>query len=390
MSKKDNLIDNSTRYAKLLDLIPEIIFETDLNGLITYTNTKICNLTKKSKNIFEIFNEGQKLKQIYEGLIPKFSLQVSSNLDSNKWYLIRAKISNTGVIGVIVDITKEKALEKKSLINERFLKNTEKLANLGSWEYDMETEIFTVSDEFCKIYGVKPGCFKPHAEEILKYVHPDDRDMMRETIQNSFVTGNDYDVSKRIVRPDGEIRYTISKGSMIHENGVITKMIGYIFDITELEIAKTELNKSRLQEDVDRKKFEKLIYTVPDPIVEIDIDDNISYVNHKFLDIIQAGCIKDCLNEKIYNHFINEKEYFKLKRLILNKKEVRNYEVKLIDKETIVSINGTFINGQNNKIIISMRNITDQRKFEAIIELNKSIGTLIKSNDILGEQLKIK
>jgi len=120
--------------------------------------------------------------------------------------------------------------------------NAQRTAHLGSWEIDLKTRKGSWSDEFYRICGLEPGSITATAENGLQLIHPDDRERVRSAIQQAIENKQRYEVIKRIVRPDGEVRYVLSQGDIItdreHESD---RLVGSFLDITERVLVEKEL-----------------------------------------------------------------------------------------------------------------------------------------------------
>lgn len=116
---------------------------------------------------------------------------------------------------------------------ERLLK-AEKVAHLGSWEMDIATGESKWSDEFYRICGLEPGAVKASAEEGFKLIHPEDRPRASKSVSQAIEAGGTYNIEKRIVRPDGNVRYVQSIGEIVADaQGQPQKLVGSFLDITE-------------------------------------------------------------------------------------------------------------------------------------------------------------
>src|SRR6185369_10250319 len=89
--------------------------------------------------------------------------------------------------------------------SESYLAEGQRLAHMGSWA--LEAAGFDYwSPELFRIHGLDPGGKAPTVEEYLGLVHPEDREFVAETIQKILAGGRGFDFTKRVVRPDGEVR----------------------------------------------------------------------------------------------------------------------------------------------------------------------------------------
>lgn len=110
----------------------------------------------------------------------------------------------------------------------------QRLAQLGSWEWDIPANAVTWSNELYRIYGVAPGEFEATYEAFLAHVHPDDREMVNETVQRAYASRSSYAFDHRLVRPDGSVRWLHGRGNVLaDEHGELQRLYGVAIDITE-------------------------------------------------------------------------------------------------------------------------------------------------------------
>src|SRR5258706_10094883 len=101
------------------------------------------------------------------------------------------------------------------------------------------------SDELYEIFGLDPGNGAPTVEQYLAIIHPQDRDSMAETIKMMFQQHCACDVTKRIVRPDGQLRYVRCVATPVIEQGVFKGLLGTAMDVTEQELLTQELRREQ-------------------------------------------------------------------------------------------------------------------------------------------------
>jgi PAS domain S-box-containing protein len=114
------------------------------------------------------------------------------------------------------------------------LAEAQALARLGSWEWDIPTNRVTWSDELFRLYGLERHSIEVTFEAYLDRVHPEDRDLVAGTVQGAYASGEPFEFDHRLVRPDGTVRWTHSRGRVIQdESGAAIRMVGTAQDITE-------------------------------------------------------------------------------------------------------------------------------------------------------------
>jgi PAS domain S-box-containing protein len=111
----------------------------------------------------------------------------------------------------------------------------ERLAHMGSWAFHPSGRFEFWSDELFRIFGFDSVEGIPTLERYLAAVHPNDREFMSQTIQNMLAQNLGCDVRKRIIRPDGEVRYIRCVCVPILDSGVLSRIHGTAIDMTEQE-----------------------------------------------------------------------------------------------------------------------------------------------------------
>jgi PAS domain S-box-containing protein len=140
----------------------------------------------------------------------------------------------------------EEALETTARLlqrNEFYLSEAQRLGRMGSWVFEPEGRFDYWSRELFQIYGLDPGKHAPTLEEYLARVHLHDREFMASLIQQMLAEGLGCDVTKRIVRPDGEVRHIRCVGAPVVENGSLKRIVGSALDVTEHELLTQELRR---------------------------------------------------------------------------------------------------------------------------------------------------
>jgi len=155
------------------------------------------------------------------------------------------------LFGTVQDITDRKRAEEALKQSQFYLSEGQRLAHMGSWasndlgiRWSDNLGIYW-SDEVYKIYGLDPQNGAPNLKQYLATIHPDDRASMAETIRAMHEERCGCDVTKRIVRPDGEVRYVRCVGVPVFEGGVFKAFHGTTMDVTEHELLTQELRRER-------------------------------------------------------------------------------------------------------------------------------------------------
>jgi PAS domain S-box-containing protein len=127
--------------------------------------------------------------------------------------------------------------------SEFYLAERQRLSHSGSWSFTPSGICDYWSQELYRILGFDPANGIPTIPDYLNIVHPEDREFVQGTINQMVAEGIGCDVKKRIIRPDGELRVIRCVGTPVHENGVVTRFIGTLMDITDQERMTQELRR---------------------------------------------------------------------------------------------------------------------------------------------------
>jgi PAS domain S-box-containing protein len=145
--------------------------------------------------------------------------------------------------GVTTDIEDRKRAEEARERNEFYLSEGQRIAHMGSWAFN-PTGFENWSSELFQICGLDPTGHPPTKEEYLALVHPEDRAFVEQEIEKILTTPRAFDFTKRIVRPDGQIRRVRFVGVPATQAGTLRGFVGTGMDVTEQEQLIEALRKS--------------------------------------------------------------------------------------------------------------------------------------------------
>jgi PAS domain S-box-containing protein len=124
------------------------------------------------------------------------------------------------------------AIELEQRVGE--LAEAQRVAHIGSFEWDIAANRVSWSDELYRIYGLDPAEFGATFETFVEQLHPDDREEVVATIQRALAEGQPWRTDERIVRPSGEIRRLSTWGEVVRdEQGRPARLVGICHDVTD-------------------------------------------------------------------------------------------------------------------------------------------------------------
>ena len=118
--------------------------------------------------------------------------------------------------------------------SEASLAAAQKIAHIGNWEFDIATNKIIWSEEVFSIFGLDSTAREPTYVELLQMFHPDDRELLLQTVSLAISQGTSYKKEFRILHSSGQIRYVEAReGSVFNETGEVIKLLGTVMDITD-------------------------------------------------------------------------------------------------------------------------------------------------------------
>jgi PAS domain S-box-containing protein len=149
-----------------------------------------------------------------------------------------------GLFVLVTDVTERVEAERQ-------LDDAQELARVGSWTMTPATQQMHWSREMYRILGHDPDGPVPESAYLLPHVHPEDRDRLMEHIEVARGRGEGYELSYRVVRPDGDVRDVHSRvRAELAPDGTVTRLLGTLHDISaserlgrELGVANDELRQ---------------------------------------------------------------------------------------------------------------------------------------------------
>jgi two-component system, NarL family, sensor histidine kinase UhpB len=119
---------------------------------------------------------------------------------------------------------------------------SQKIAHLGSWEWNIKDNAETWSDEQFRIFGYEPGEIEPTYDHFIEALNREDRSKVLAAVKNTLDGTKPFKIEFRIIRPDKTERTVIAQGEVERDNeNNPVRMIGIVMDITERKQAEEKL-----------------------------------------------------------------------------------------------------------------------------------------------------
>ena len=193
------------------------------------------------------------------------------------------KFDNLGepliMYGIHADITHERESKQFLLHTLDNLHETQKLAKIGRWELDIQTNTLFWDQIVYDVFEKNPATEKPSYENFLALIHPNDRKAVDEAYQNSLQSKQPYEITHRLLIKGTRIKWVLQKCNTDHDSrGNAIRSIGLVQDITKLKsiehAAKKQAESYKLISQVtaelikiSSKNFENIMTSVIQKII---------------------------------------------------------------------------------------------------------------------------
>jgi two-component system, cell cycle sensor histidine kinase and response regulator CckA len=141
----------------------------------------------------------------------------------------------------------EEALRK----SEATLREAQRIARLGNWEWNVLSNELRWSEEVFSIFGLAPQDFGGTYDSFLERVHPADRERLEQAVRQSLETGKPYSIEHRVLRPDGQDRIVREQAEVFRdETGQTKRMVGTVQDLTEQKRIEAEFLRAQRMDGI--------------------------------------------------------------------------------------------------------------------------------------------
>ncbi|MBF0492557.1 MAG: PAS domain-containing sensor histidine kinase [Deltaproteobacteria bacterium] len=246
--KNNELIlkESEERFRLLADSVPVLIWMAGPDKKHFYFNKTWLNFTGRSleQEIGDAWATGLHPEDL------KFYFKTySASFDEKKPFSIEYRLKNKegvyrwlidtgiprfnqkgeflGYIGGCTDISQQKALEQTA-------NDAQRMAHLGSWQWDIKNNTEIWSDEQFRIFGYEPKTIQAHHETFMNAIPVDKRQKVLSAFRSALEDNLPCHIESSIVRPNGELRHVLLQGEVKrNEKNEAVLMSGTVFDITD-------------------------------------------------------------------------------------------------------------------------------------------------------------
>ena len=308
---EEKLIESEERFRSLYENSTIGLYRTSPDGEILMANPalakmllfdspeELCKRNLETEGFKQSYERKEFIERIEKERVVLGKESIWSRKDNTPIYVRESAraISDTNgktlyYDGTVENITERKEAEKELLANQTFLKETQKIANLGTYQMDISSGIWKSSEILDNIFGIDND-FVKNVDGWLSLIHPKWRNELQDHLLNEVIGKNgDFDKEYKIVRLiDGKERWLHGLGRLdFNKLGQPVKMIGTIQDITEIKLIQEELLLAIDKAEKNERKYKLILNTLTEGVSlnEIVYNENHEMVDYKIIEINEA------------------------------------------------------------------------------------------------------
>lgn len=149
-----------------------------------------------------------------------------------------------GALRISRQINARKKIQQVLKKSESRMAEAQRIANIGSWDWDIKNDKLVCSDEIFRMFGVQSQIHNATYENFLKFVHPEDRPHVIDSVNKALQEVKPLSINHRVVRPDGSLRTVFQQAEVTFDNdGNAQRMMGTVQDVTQAKIDEREREK---------------------------------------------------------------------------------------------------------------------------------------------------
>lgn len=187
------------------------------------------DLKEARHRLVETFQTGKDYEAEYRVRMPDGNIRVLRNMARMLGNLQRN--GEARLVGICQDVTEQRRQESLLQASRTFLDNAGRIAGLGGWSLDVESNTLEWSAHTCRIHGVPEG-YRPSVEEALAVFPPAQREQLSSAIRRCIVEGTAFDLELPMTATGQHQRWIRMVGEAQRTDQRTIQIIGALQDVT--------------------------------------------------------------------------------------------------------------------------------------------------------------
>jgi PAS domain S-box-containing protein len=286
---EDALRASEQRFRSLVEVTSDFVWEVDQNCFYTYASPKVKDLLGYNpeeiigKTPFDLMppDEAERIAKLFWDIVEfrrSFDRLENTNLhkdgrrvvlETSGVPILDAKGSLVGYRGIDRDITERKRAEEMLRGSEERLREAQALGRIGNWEFDIDNQKITLSDQMYRLFERDPALGPPTLQEEAAYYTPEQLERSHEYARRAVEEGKEFRYDLQAHLPSGTLAdFSATLRPVKNESGRVIRLFGTVQDITE---------RKRVEESLWEK--ERAIESSINGIAISDLEGKVTYAN---------------------------------------------------------------------------------------------------------------
>jgi PAS domain S-box-containing protein len=277
--------------------------------------------------------------------------------------------------------------------NRRLLNDAERLAGLGAWSWDIQRDVWELSENWRALHGFSRSAMT--TDELMSAAHPDDAEAIRREFEKVKSGQGNYQIQHRIIRQDnGEVRVIQAFGEPRRgADGRIKRIVGAALDVTHRMSVEKALRS-------ERDRAQKYLDVAGVIFVAINADEEVTLINRKGGEVLGYSQ-EEIVGKKWFDTFLPERGREQVKadfrRLMAGEiTAVQHYENPVINRqgeERMIAWHNTVLRDDKGGIVGTLssgEDVTERRQAEeALLRSEKRLKEAQKTGRIGDVELDV-
>jgi PAS domain S-box-containing protein len=258
-----SLQNSEDRLRRVINTIPAYVWSTLPDGSVDFINQRLSDSTGLSADALS--NSGwssivhpndlaryirQRQAALAAGEPTENEVRIRTGDRDYRWMLVRnvPLRDRAGKIikwyGTGIDIEDRKRAEEQLRRSEAYLSEAQRLSRTGSFGWQVSTGDILWSEQTYQIFGYDDSA-SPSLKLVIDRTHPDDRQRVRQLLEQVATDGAGFDTKHRLLMPDGAVKYLHVVAHAMSDSSGVVEFIGAVTDITPAKRADESLRKAQ-------------------------------------------------------------------------------------------------------------------------------------------------